>query len=629
MSTSPGTSAILRLGVEARAYGLSSLQGIVTFAYSALLVGLLAGSSGGFGATTWGWTAVATLALAAIAVVVTDKVELSVLDFVFAGGLLAFASWVALSSFWSPSVTSSLHEAQRDIAYVGVVAAGLLLTRRRTVAHLLGGLLAAVTLLSLYALGTRLLPDHLGTYVVHIADYRLATPIPYWNGLGIFTVMGMLLALGLAARGQRLVSRGLAAATIPPLAMTLEFTFSRGAWAALAVGFVVAVAVDRRRLQLLAVALVLAPWPALAVALASHKVGLTVAGSSLQRATADGHALVVPLALLVAASALGAVVAGLVERRVPIPGTVRLAFAAVMIAILVAGIGATWVKRGSPLHVAHSAWQSFRSPPLPDTADESQRLFQLSSNGRLELWRVSWKSFERHPVLGNGAGTFWQLWAKKPAAPFSATDGHSLYAETLGELGIIGLGLLLIALVAPLVALGRSRSVALAAPAAGAYCAWLVHAGIDWVWELTGVSAVALLCGVALVRGASRGERSFTLRKRAPFAAVLAVLALVAVPALVADTLVRNGNEARANHPAEAVRDARRARLWAPWSSEPYQLEGRALEAEGSLEPARSALRSAIRRDSSSWVLWQQLADVSRGPARAVALAKVGELNPP
>ena len=55
----------------------------------------------------------------------------------------------------------------------------------------------------------------------------------YWNGLAIFLVVGILVALGFAARGKALWTRALAAATVPILTSAVYFTFSRGALVAL------------------------------------------------------------------------------------------------------------------------------------------------------------------------------------------------------------------------------------------------------------------------------------------------------------------------------------------------------------------------------------------------------------
>src|SRR5436305_1855043 len=77
-----------------------------------------------------------------------------------------------------------------------------------------------------------------------------------------------------------------------------------------------------------------------------------------------------------------------------------------------------------------------------------------------------------------------------------------------------GLVLLLIALLTPLVAAVRARHRPTTAIAAGAYVAFLVHAGVDWDWELTAVTLTGLLCGVALLIAARRDENTLRLGQR-------------------------------------------------------------------------------------------------------------------
>ena len=83
-------------------------------------------------------------------------------------------------------------------------------------------------------------------------------------------------------------------------------------------------------------------------------------------------------------------------------------------------------------------------------------------------------------------------------------DAHNLYLETLAELGAPGLILLLLVLGMPFAAVKRARAATpLAAAACGAYVAFLLHAGIDWDWEMPAVTLSALFCGLALIgRGA-------------------------------------------------------------------------------------------------------------------------------
>src|SRR5919198_945850 len=107
----------------------------------------------------------------------------------------------------------------------------------------------------------------------------------------------------------------------------------------------------------------------------------------------------------------------------------------------------------------------------------------LFGANRPHYWHVAWHEVELNPVLGSGAGTFERYWLiYRPVGSF-ARDAHSLYLETLAELGPIGLGLLLAALGLPLLVLRGRRDPMLATAAAG-YVAYLIHTGVDWDWEL-------------------------------------------------------------------------------------------------------------------------------------------------
>jgi O-antigen ligase len=159
----------------------------------------------------------------------------------------------------------------------------------------------------------------------------------------------------------------------------------------------------------------------------------------------------------------------------------------------------------------------------------AQKLF---GQNRPLYWHVAWHEWEKNRVLGSGAGTFDRYWLHHRTVSSFARDAHSLYLETLAELGPIGLALLLAALLIPLLAL-RSRRDPLLATAAAAYVAFLVHAGIDWDWELPAVTLAGLACGSAMLV-ARRPDDAHELRLRgrvlmlAPVVG-LGVLALIRV----------------------------------------------------------------------------------------------------
>jgi hypothetical protein len=123
---------------------------------------------------------------------------------------------------------------------------------------------------------------------------------------------------------------------------------------------------------------------------------------------------------------------------------------------------------------------------------------KLVGQNRPRYWHVAWKEWELNRALGSGAGTFDRYWLHYRGVGSFARDAHSLYLETLAELGPIGLALLLAALLIPLLALRGDRD-PLLATAAGAYVAFLVHAGVDWDWEIPAVTLAGLACGAAML----------------------------------------------------------------------------------------------------------------------------------
>ena len=290
------------------------------------------------------------------------------------------------------------------------------------------------------------------------------------------------------------------------------------------------------------------------------------------------------------------------------------------------------VRLGGPLDMVERAYDSFDAPPpnLQGT-DLGERLFSFCGSYRVDLWESAWHQYEANPLLGGGAGSYEQHWLADRPFEHKVRDAHSLYLETLSELGPVGLVLLLLALGAPLAAAVLARGHPLVPAAVAAYVAYLVHAGIDWDWELPALTLAALICGAAMLAAARSEERTLVLGAWGRGAMLAAALAVAA----------RRVRHARRQHRrrverlggggrrlGEAASEARKAKRWAPWSSEPWQRLGEAHLGQGAFAEAEHDFREAIEREPRDFELWLDLARATDGAERAAALARARELNP-
>src|SRR3989440_9755753 len=210
------------------------------------LVGGVALDNGGFDATAWGWSTLLPLVIVGTALVLGRARSPHGLARAFLGLLGAFTAWTWLSAAWSNDVSASVLDAERLLLYLAAVAAFLLLERSQ-VTRFLAGLLAAISLVGVWALSLRAFGGP-GSYDVASvsadATRRLAAPLGDSNALGVLSAIGIVLALGLATR----VRRPLAGVPVLVLVPTLDFTYSRGAWLALGAGGAAALALAMPRL---------------------------------------------------------------------------------------------------------------------------------------------------------------------------------------------------------------------------------------------------------------------------------------------------------------------------------------------------------------------------------------------
>ena len=582
-------------------------------------------ASGGYFPATWGWSATALAWIGMLAITLRRSIAFSILDGVALAGFAGLSAWTFLSFRWSDAPPQTMLEGQRSLVYLTGVAATLLVLRRRSVPVLLGSLLTGIAAIGGWALLTRLLPDRVGTFDA-FSGYRLTEPVGYWNALGILVAVGGLLGLGLAARAGTHWGRASAAATVPVMFLTLYFTFSRGAWIAVVIGILLTIALDPHRLQLIAAFLAAGLPATLVVAVGSQYEGLVRNDATILDAADEGHGLFALLVVCMVLAAVAVAALSVGARRVSVPALVRDVFALTLVVAACAVLAATFSRYGSPVQIVHGVHRSFLAPPTKGVVNLNDRLFTFSSNGRTLLWQAARDQWRSSQLVGSGAGSYEQHWLLNRDRGMKVRDAHSLYLETLAELGLIGLVLLVLALGAPLVAAVRARAVPLVPAAAGAYGAFLAHAAVDWDWEMAGLTLTALLMAAALLVAARRGRpRAVALPLRSTGLVVLAAVGVAAFVGLLGNiALDRSVAAAGREDWASSISWASRAERLQPWSSQPWR---RMALAQPTAAAARPLFLEAIERDPNDWELWLELTWASTGADRAQALAEALRLN--
>ena len=586
------------------------LRGRAHLLLPALLTALFAFRSGGFFPDATGAAAFLLLLLAVGRITLAHRpfAGWSPALSVCAGAWGLLAAWTLLSAVWSDAPLRAMVEFDRVLAYTLIVALLGSFARARgdldralaTVAFVLCGIAAI-------ALATRLEPAAL-PISAGAEPSRLAFPFTYWNAAGVGFALGLVLALHVSAGGTRAWwVRVLAAAACPVAAVALYFTFSRGGLAVAVLGVVLYVALGHsRRLATTLVAIGIPTAIAVVVAYDADVLATAEyadAGSEATRTT-----------LVVLASALGAAVlraAALpLERRLlavrvsrPARRTILIgASAAVLAAVVVAAVATPLVSE-----IDDRRREFTERNFVTFTPDNRDRLTQASANGRIESWRVARHAFEREPVTGTGAGTYHLQWQRERSGPFNLIDAHSLYLETLAELGVPGMLLLAVALLTPLgLALARLRG-----PERHAYAAFfaggtmlLLHAAIDWDWEMPALFAWFVGCsGIVCAAGRSRRPAPGPGRTTRLLAG-LGCLLLAVTPATVALSQSRLDAATRAFKGGDcstAVDDALGGLSLLRIRPEPYELVGYCDLRAGQNELAVRAMESARTRDPHDW----------------------------
>ena len=587
----------------------------------------LAFFDGGYFPTSWGVPALVALWIAALAISIAPA-SLQRRELVVLGVPAALLAWSAVSLLWTTDRPQTVLELERLTIYIASLAAILFVVRRDSVPWLLGGLTAGIAVTCSVGLASRLFQDAFGRPEPRIHDASaLYEPVGYSNALGALAAVGVLLCVGFMVHSKAPAARAIAAGTCVVLLAALTLSLSRGAWLGLGVGMVAAVAVAPRRAAFVGWLLVPAPSAAAVVALGLHADSLLTRGAPEPAAVSDGHRLALWIGAL---ALLAAAVAVLGPRFVPRRRmTVPVRWIALGLGLFAAALLiAVTIRIGGPSELAARAEDAFRSPPRE--TEPSRRFFSLSGGRRDRYWSVAWEGFESRPLAGSGSGTFGRYWLEHRPVGIFVRDAHSLYLETLMELGIVGLLLLAVALATPVAAAMSARAEPLVTAALGAYVVYLVHAGVDWLWEMPVPTMAALVCGAGLLL-AVRPAVSRPSRRPLRVGAVGLALALGALSfvGLIGNSAAATSEQALfSGDLAQAETHARRAATWTPWAADPWLFRARAQLGRGDRDAARESFDRALELDRGNWLLWYERGLASTGRERRRSFAEASRLNP-
>jgi Flp pilus assembly protein TadD len=283
----------------------------------------------------------------------------------------------------------------------------------------------------------------------------------------------------------------------------------------------------------------------------------------------------------------------------------------------------------------------------------------LSGGGnRYDYWRIAWRVWQEHPVLGVGAGNYERSYYAQRATSEDIQQPHSLELQTLSELGVVG-GLLLVGFLAGigwgtlrmrrLVARSRFTG-ALMVGGLGALSAWLVQTSVDWMHLLPGLTAIAIAGAAVLIRPQvaaetapatkatedavteAIGAHTQSPRRRRVLtsrtARALRLSAVFATLVIAGGSLSRQGladffrARAQREHdlrPAAALADANSSLDIDSDATQTYYVKAAALARFGEAEAAVATLRQALAREPRNFVTWALLGDISVREGRLTA----------
>ena len=567
------------------------------------------------------------------------------------GGCLAALCLLAgLSIVWASDPGRAFEDVARLSAYLGLFVLVVLASRRNSSDAWARGIAAGLAGLAAAALLAFFQPSLFGDAATSLASAipsaagRLSYPVGYWNGLGACMALAVILLGWLAAGAQTRQGRATATAFLALAVLALDLTQSLGGLAAAVVGAVAVVGFAQNRAGLAAGA---APGllAGAVLVLVGSRFDALAAGVGDPGFAAAGDAML-PITIAGALAAAG-VRWALDERiqavSVPRPRIPRAAAIAIgLVALVAAVVVVNPVQR----------WDDFKDPgalaELPESGEGAApvagEFATAAGNGRYQWWTEALDAFGSKPLTGIGAGNYELYWNAHHTLPVVVADAHSLYIETLAELGPLGL-IFVLGFLATAIAAGIGRR----ASVRGGVAVWLgvIAAGITRQrasgpgrsprrrsrWCSPPPSSPARRpCGRGGRAGSQNGSHSLAERfagapsARERFGLGVAVLLagfaciwISGVGFLVELQLSESRSAFDRGDFEEAASNASYAGAIEPWAAAPRLQLAQAEEARGRYHEARIAALEGIDRSPDDWRGYVVLARIEARDGQRVA----------
>jgi O-antigen ligase len=582
---------------------------------------------------------------------ILPRVSWSAATRVGAAVLAGFFIWTWLATVWTTNQEDTLIEVGRVATYAGPLVLGASALSRNSGRALVYGLASGIAVVCAVAVLSKLLPSlYPGnpTSAIYLTP-RLSYPFDYSDGVGEFAALGVPLLWFVSSGARSIWGRALGGAGLPVVLLCLGMTVSRGGILATVLGALVFLALSPDRLPKLVSGLIgaLATFILMVALISRHTLaeGLTVAPAG-QR-----HSMLLILLVVVGMAAVVQAAVATGGRRwsrpawsLVAPKAARTTWLAIASAVLAGAV--LFFATGT----AHKLWEQFKQPNVPTGGSTYFRLLSVAGSHRYQYWRVALRAFDSSPWHGIGPGTFQFYWAQHQKLGEYVLNAHSLWIETLAELGIIGL-VLLAGFFAWTIITGAVRASRLPAPeratrvaAVSSLCAFCAAAAFDWDWQIGVIPLLTMFLAAfclsstntrvlpdAVLRLKRRGTRRLAAKG---LLAAAALVALWAIARPLGTTVAVRASQRAASRGqlVVALKDAADAQRLEPEAASPRLQRALILEQLGAIGQANQAINAAVRYAPTDWEIWlvaSRLATEQDKPALALRdYRRARSLNP-